>query len=169
MTPASGADVSASQVSSAALTHVELTWREKQIEHWIRFGRDVEETILDRRRRAVGFAPNTVFAFVRWAANDFGTIVSRIEIVRAVQRGEPYQTLPFVRPGGEILLRSSGWPKVQRVLQIVNAIEALGIEAADVAPDYWRHLHNRLDAGDEPRPYDHDRHRAWLLRRKTQP
>ena len=163
------AAASGSASDSGGLTRVELTWREKQIEHWIRFGRDVEETILDRRRRVLSFAPNTVFAFVRWAANDYGTVVSRLDIVRAVSTGEPYQTLPFVRPGGEILVRVSGWPKVQRVLQIVNAIEALGIEAADVAPDYWRHLHNRLDAGEEPRPYDHDRHRAWLLRRKTQP
>ena len=48
-------------------------------------------------------------------SNDFGTVVSRIDIVRAVAPGEAYQTLPFVRPGGEILLRISGWPKVERV------------------------------------------------------
>ncbi len=53
-------------------THVELTWLEKRIEHWIRFGRIAEETIVDRRRRVVSFAPGDVFAFVRWAANDFG-------------------------------------------------------------------------------------------------
>ena len=149
------------------LTHVELTWREKQIEHWIRFGRDVEETILDRRRRVLSFAPNTVFAFVRWAANDYGTVVSRLDIVRAVSPGEAYQTLPFVRPGGEILLRISGWPKVQRVLQVIDAIEALGINAADVAPDHWRHVHNRLRAGEEPRRYTCGQHRAWMLRRRT--
>jgi hypothetical protein len=63
---------------------VELIWREKQIEYWIRFGRDVEETILDRRRRVLSFAPNTVPAFVRWAANDYGTVVSRLDIARAV-------------------------------------------------------------------------------------
>ena len=151
----------------AALTHVELTWREKQIEHWIRFGHDVEETILDRRRRVLSFAPNTVFAFVRWAANDYGTVVSRLDIVRTVSASEPYQTLPFVRPGGEILLRVSGWPKVQRVLQVIDAIEALGIDAADVAPDHWRHVHNRLRAGEEPHRYACDQHRAWMLRRRT--
>ena len=81
------------------LTRVELTWFEKRIEHWIRFGHIAEETIIDRRRRVVSFAPGAVFAFVRWAANDFGTIVSRIDIARAVTQGEPYSTLPFVRPG----------------------------------------------------------------------
>jgi hypothetical protein len=151
--------------ASAALTQVELTWLEKKIENWIRFGRDVEEKILDRRRRVLSFAPDSIFAFVRWASNDFGTVISRIDIVRTVTLGEPYQTLPFVRPGGEILLRISGWPKVERVLQAIDAVEVLGIDAADAAPDHWRHVHNRLAAGDEPRPYTGTQHRAWLMRR----
>ncbi|WP_332116669.1 DUF2840 domain-containing protein [Azorhizobium caulinodans] len=147
------------------LTRVELIWLEGRIEHWIRFGRDCGETILDRRRRALSFAPGSVFAFVRWASNDFGTIISRIDIVRAVAHGEAHQTLPFVRPGGDILLRLNGWPKVERVLKAIDAVEAIHLDPADVAPDYWRHLHNRLLAGYEPRPYSRDQHRAWLLRR----
>ena len=153
--------------AAPALTRVELTWLEKRIEHWIKFGREVEETILDRRRRVLSFAPGSVFAFVRWASNDFGTVVSRVDVVRAVSPGEPYQTLPFVRPGGEILLRISGWPKVEQVLQEINAVEALGIDAADAAPDHWRHVHNRLVAGEPARRYSLDQHRAWLLRRRT--
>ena len=52
-------------VAATGLTHVELTWLEKRIEHWIRFGRIAEERIFDRRRRIVSFAPGSVFAFVR--------------------------------------------------------------------------------------------------------
>ena len=147
------------------LTRVELTWLEGRIEHWIRFGRESGETIIDRRRRHLAFLPGSIFAFVRWASNDFGTIISRIDIVRAVAQGDAYQTLPFVRPGGDILLRISGWPKVERVLKAIDAIEALGIDPVDAAPDHWRHVHNRLLAGYEPRPYDRAQHRAWLLRR----
>ena len=150
-------------------TEVELTWLEGRIEHWIRFGRDCGETILDRRRRILRFTPRSVFAFIRWASNDFGTIVSRIDIVRAIDRGDSYQTLPFVRPGGEILLRISGWPKVERVLQAIDAVEALGIDPADAAHDHWRHLHNRLVAGEPPHPYSREQHRAWLLRRRLAP
>ena len=147
------------------LTRVELTWLEGRIEHWIRFGRDIGETILDRRRRILSFSSGSIFAFVRLASNDFGTIVSRIDIVRAIDRGERYQTLPFVRPGGDILLRISGWPNVERVLKAIDAVEALGIDPADAAPDHWRHVHNRLIADYEPRPYSRDQHRARLLRR----
>jgi hypothetical protein len=148
-------------------THVELMWYEKQIEHWIRFGHDVAETILDRRRRVLSFAPNSIFAYVRWASNDYGTVVSRIDILRAVSPGEAFSTVGYVRPGGEILLRVSGWPKVERVLQAIDAVEQIGVDPANACPDHWRHVHNRMAAGSEARPYTRDRHRAWLLRRKS--
>ena len=147
------------------LTHVELIWIEKQIEHWIRFGHEVAEQILDRRRRLLSFAPDSVFAYVRWAGSDYGTVASRIDILRAVGPGEPYSTVAYVRPGGEILLRISGWPKVERVLQAIDAVEAAGVDPAEACPDHWRHLHNRLAAGEVPRPYTLERHAAWLRRR----
>ena len=169
-----GASTSRLRVSSApassppATTLVELAWVERKIEHWIRFGHQTYEQILDRRRRLVGFSPDTTFAFVRWASNGFGTVISRIDIVRAVGTGEPFQTLPFVRPGGDILLKLEGWPKVERVLQAIDAVEQLGIDPEAVSPDHWRHVHNRLTAGVEPRAYGRDQHRAFLLRRRIE-
>jgi hypothetical protein len=136
-----------------SLTHVELIWHERQIEYWIRFGR-------------VGFAAGSVFAFVRWRANDFGTVQSRIDILRAVATGQSYQTSPGVTPGGERLLHIGGWPKVERVLRTIDAIETLGLEPADIAPDHWRHVHNRVAVGDEPRLYNLAQHRAWRLRQR---
>jgi hypothetical protein len=157
-----------SAISSDALTHVELTWIEGRIEYWIRFGRQAAERILDRRRRVVSFRPGAIFAFVRWAANDFGTVISRIDIVRAVEPGVAYQTLPFVRPGGEILLKIEGWPKVEKVLQHIDAVEAAGVDPCDAAPDHWRHVAHRMSAGHEPRPYTQERHQAWLRRREVE-
>lgn len=150
----------------SGLTHVELLWIEGKIERWIRFGRVAQERILDRRRRVVSFAPGGVFAFVRWASNDYGTLVSRIDILRACGPGEPRSTVPGVTPGGEVLLRISGWPKVERALAAIDAVEALGLPPEDACPDHWRHVHNRISAGETPRPYARDRHRAWLLRRE---
>jgi hypothetical protein len=151
------------------LTHVELLWLEKRIENWIRFGRHAEEQILDRQRRILSFAPGHMFAFVRWVSNDFGTVISRIDIIRAVAPGQRCATVPYVRPGGDILLRLSGWPKVDRVLQIADAIESLDIDPADAAPDYWHHVHNRLSVNEVPRAYTRSRHQAWLHRRRIAP
>jgi hypothetical protein len=151
------------------LTHVELVWLKKRIENYIRFGKVVSNRNIDRSRRIVSFTPNSVFAFVRWTANDFGTVASRIDILRAVRAGARYSTVAYVRPGADILLSVSGWPKVEKVLQIVDAIEALGIDPVDVSPDYWRHVHSRIAAREEPQSYTRKRHEAWLLRRRIAP
>ncbi|MCP1222316.1 DUF2840 domain-containing protein [Acetobacter orientalis] len=151
------------------LTHVELAHIDKRVENWIRFGHEAQEQILDRRRRVFSFRPGSVFAFVRWAANDFGTIASRIDILRAVVPGGPCQTVPFVRPGAEILLRVVGWPKVEQVLRHIDAVEEAGVDACAVSPDHWQHVGNRLNAGERPRAYTMARHRAWLRRQEIRP
>ena len=156
-------------VTADTHTYVDLIWIEKRLQRWIRFGRVASEQIIDRPRGIVAFAPGDVFAFVRWASNDFGTVVSRIDILRAVRPGEPCSTVGFVRPGGESLLQIYGWPKVERVLQAIDAIEALGVDPADVAPDHWRHIHNRLTAGAVPHAYTRERHAAWLKRQRIAP
>ena len=147
------------------LTHVELTWVEKKIENWIRFGSHAHEQIRDRRRRTLSFRSGAVFAFVRWSSNDYGTIHSCIDIVTAVAPGEAYTTLPFVRPGADILLHIEGWPKVAQVLQAVDAVEAAGVDPCDASPDHWRHVGNRLNAGMPFRAYTAERHAAWLRRK----
>ena len=154
--------------SLTELTHVELEWVKGRVENWIRFGRTEEQRLVDSQRRVVSFAPGSIFAFVRWAANDYGTILSRIDILRAVGPGEPFSTVPHVRPGGESLLHLSGWQKVEKVLKAVDAVAALGVDPADAAPDHWRHVHNRLSVGEKPRPYSRSRHQVWLNRRRLE-
>jgi hypothetical protein len=97
---------------------------------------------INRRRRIVTFAPGAVFGFIRWAANEHGTKVSRIDILRACADGEPRSTVPGVKPGAEILLRSFGWEKVQRALRAIDAVEALAFAPQEVCPDHWRHVHS---------------------------
>jgi hypothetical protein len=147
-------------------TYVELVHDPERIERWIRFGVVGDEHIVSRQMRFQGFAPGAVFAFVRWMSNDYGTAVSRIDILQAVRRGQACSTVPGVTPGGECLLRLCGWSRVEQVLRSIDAIEALGIAAVDAAPDHWRHLHHRLTAGQPPRPYTAERHTAWLARRE---
>ncbi|WP_027528495.1 DUF2840 domain-containing protein [Bradyrhizobium sp. Ec3.3] len=147
-------------------TTVELMWVEKRIENRIRFGHPVREQIIDRHRRVLWFAPGSMFAFVRCTSNDFGAVLSRVDILRAAEPGRRYSTVPCICPGGESLLRLSGWPKVERVLQLIDVVEALGIDPAEAAPDYWHHVHNRLSVNETPRAYTRARHQAWLHRRR---
>lgn len=146
-------------------TEIELIWIEKRLEHWIRFGRATSERIVSRKTRIVTFRPDAVVALVRWSANDYGTVHSRIDILRAVRPGEPYTTVPFVRPGGELLLSIQGWPKVRTVLEVIERIEAEDLDPCDIAPEHWRHVHNRLSAGEPARAYTAERHQAWLKRK----
>jgi hypothetical protein len=151
----------------SAPTEVELFFLRGKIERWIRFGTPISERTLDRRRRIAVFAPDSIFAFIRWASNEHGTLVSRIDILRACGAGEACSTVPCVKPGAEILLRAHGWDKVQRVLRAIDAVEGLDFPPQDICPDHWRHVHNRLVAGLAPRPYSRARHQAWLLRKKV--
>lgn len=62
----------------SAPTDVELYFVKGKIERWLRFGEPISERTLDRRRRIATFAPGAIFAFIRWAANAHGTLVSRV-------------------------------------------------------------------------------------------
>jgi hypothetical protein len=151
------------------LTHVDLLWIRQHVENRIRFGRIGQQHVIDGHWRVVSFAAGSIFALLRWAGNVHGTVQSRIDILRAVAPGEPYITVPDVRPGGDSLLHISGWPRVEKVLQAIDAVEALGIDPADVAPGYWQHVHNRLSVGDRPRSYTQSQHQAWLQRKRVMP
>jgi hypothetical protein len=153
-------------LTSTLRTHVKLYWVEGSCEHWLRFGSPVADTIIDRRQRKLTFHKGQIFAFVRWASNDYGTVQSRLDIVRCVGAGEPFTTAANVDPGGDILLSISGWPKVERVFKLIDSIEASGIDPCEVAPDHWRHVHARLAVAETPRGYSHLRHHAWLQRKE---
>lgn len=147
-------------------TEVELLWVEKRIERWLRFGHVAHEQVLDRRRRVLSLRAGTSFAFVRWASNAHGTVQSRLDILRAPRPGEAFQTVPHVSPGAVILLRVHSWAKVERALELIDAIEVLGITPEAVPASYWRHAHNRFATGQQPRVYSYLQHRAALQRQE---
>ena len=151
------------------LTHVTLVWREGEREDWLRFGKPAASRILDRRQRTESYAAGQLFALVRWASNEYGTLRSTLDIVRAVGAGDPVTSVPQIDPGGELLLHVHGWPKVAQVFGLIDAIDASGIDPCEVAPDHWRHIHNRLAAREAPRCYSPARHEAWLRRRDLLP
>lgn len=159
------APAAARAVEASELTEVELARRADRRARWLRFGRPLQQLRRDRGHRVLSFAPGSVFAVVRREAHARGLPAPMIDIVRAVGPGERYAAVPFVRPGAESLLRLAGAAQVEKVLQAVAAVEALGIDPAEVAPEHWRHVHNRLSVGERPRSYSRSKHSAWLRRR----
>lgn len=151
------------------LTDVTLVWQEGLREDWLKFGKPVASRIIDRRQRIESYAADQVFGLVRWASNEYGTVRSALDIVRALEAGEPCTPVAQVDPGGEVLLSVHGWPKVAQVFRLIDAIEASGIDPCEVAPDHWRHIHNRLAARERPRDYSPARHCAWLKRKPLLP
>lgn len=153
------------EAGTTGMTRVDLLFLKGRIERWIRFGVAAGEQIHDRRRRTVLFAPGAVFGFVRWRAEEYGTVSSSIAILRAVKPGQALTTYPEVAPGAEVLLDVRGWSRVQAVLEAIDGVEGVGVNPASAAPDYWRHVGLRVGVGLPPRVYSRARHRAHLLRR----
>jgi hypothetical protein len=148
---------------STALTRVSLLFVDQRTNVYLRFGRTQCAQRIDRWHRVVYFGPGAVFCRIWWEANEYGT--TRRELM-VLQAGTPSQTLQRVvgiAPGATLLLHVRGPKKVPFTLQLIDAIEAQQIHCADVAPSYWRTVHNRLAGRAEPPAYTGEQHAAHVL------
>lgn len=147
------------------LTAVRLIHRPDRADAWLRFGQPIAER--RRGRDAVAFfAPDSLFAYVSWLANDYGTIRWTFCVARAGDTASRLETIPGVTPGAELLLRAAGKTAVKRALAYVDTIDQADIDPADVDPDHWRALANRFAARLSPRPFDAAAHIAARARRE---
>jgi len=144
------------------LTRVSLAFAEQRINLYLRFGHPQREQRVDRWQRHAFFPPRACFARVLWQANDYGTTRWQLLVLQACAPQDRMQRIPGIRPGAHILLHVEGERRVRLVLAQIDAIEALGIDPADVAPAYWRTLGNRVAARLPPPTYTAERHAAWL-------
>lgn len=151
-------------ISFPDIVDIELIWIEKRIQYWLRFGDPRSDTIIDRRRKRVSFAPPDIFALVLWKSNDHGTVFSQINILQAVRGAGEALTIDRLSGPAISLLSVTGWPKVKRVLEQIDAVEALDIDPKTVCPDHWRHVQSRIESGENPRVYTPERHTVWLER-----
>ena len=150
---------------SHSLTRVALLFVPEKRNVWLRFGRPAHETNIDSQRRVAEFSSGAVFCRIRWEANAYGTVVWQLAVVQAAAPGKTLQRIAGIVPGATLLLHVHTARNVQATLRLIDAIEATRIDPADVAPTYWRMVHNRLVARVEVSPYTPDRHAAYLLRR----
>src|SRR5450755_64691 len=150
---------------SQSLTRVALVFVPDKRNVWLRFGRPARETIIDTQRRTAEFAPGAIFCRIRWESNAYGTVLWQLAVAQAAAPSEAQQRITGIVPGAVLLLHVGTAGKVQSVLRLIDAIEATRVDPAEVAPSYWRMVHNRLAARVEVPPYTSDRHAAYLLRR----
>ena len=152
---------------SELFTRVEIAFYPEYLNHWLRFGEPDEQQDLDRRRSLALFKPGRVFGYVRWRANEYGTQDWRFTIVRTAAPSLLLSRIEGVTPGGEVLLLASGNAKVKRALLQIDALEAAGVQPADVSPADYRHVHNRITAGQPVRAYSTAQHTANLAARQV--
>ncbi len=153
--------------TGAALTRVTLLFLHTRVNVWMRFGEPVQETVCNRSRRILSFAPGSVFCRVHWEANAYGTTLWRLAVLQAGEAQQTLQRVVGVQPGALLLLEVSGANKVQRMLSLIDGIEALGIPPTSVSIAYWRTAHNRFAANLRIPPYTAARHAAALMRQET--
>lgn len=147
---------------SESFTRVEIAFYPEHLNNWLRFGDPDEQHDLDRRRSLALFKPGRIFGYVRWRANEYGTQDWRFTVVQTAEPSLLLSRIEGVTPGGEVLLLATGNAKVKRALLQVDALEATGFEPVDVSPAYYRHVHNRITAGQPIRAYSNAQHTAHL-------
>lgn len=159
-------DVQASAPSAAGPVpmRVSLAFVEHRVNLWLRFGRPVRETVLDRWRRVATFTPGAVCCRVKWLGNDFGTALWQLVVLQAPTPQDGVQRIAGVSPGARILLRADGEDRVKAVLAAIDAIEQAGIDPCTAATVYWRMAGNRLAARMPLPVYTTERHAAHLAR-----
>ena len=143
---------------------VSLVFVDQRVNVWLRFGKPVRETVLNRWRRLAVFEPGAVCCRVKWIANDYGTALWQLIVLRAPIPFEDAQRVAGVVPSARILLRADGELQVKTVLAVIDSIEASGINPSAVAVTYWRTIGNRLAARQPLPEYTPERHAAHIAR-----
>lgn len=147
-----------------SLMRVSLAYVEQRVNVWLRFGKPVRETVLNRWRRVAVFESGAVCCRVKWIANDYGTALWQLMVLQAPMPFEGAQRVAGVVPGARILLRADGELQVKAVLAVIDSIEVSGIDPITVAVTYWRTVGNRLAARQPLPEYTPERHAAHTAR-----
>lgn len=147
-----------------ALTRVSLAFVEGRINVYLRFGRPARVQRMDSRRSAALFRAGEVFCRVHWIANDYGTARWQLMVLQSEEPQTIVQRIGGIHPGARILLHVEGHANVRSALEKIDSIEALQVHPADVSPDYWSALGNRLNVRGMVPEYSMQRHGGWLSR-----
>ena len=146
------------------LMQVSLAFVANRVNVWLRFGKPVHETVLNRWRRVAVSEPGAVCCRVKWIGTDYGTALWQLMVLQAPMPFDGAQRVAGVVPGARILLRAEGELQVKAVLAVIDNIEASGIDPCAVAVTYWGTVGNRLAARQQLPEYTSERHAAHIAR-----
>lgn len=134
----------------------------------LRFGTPCRVIALGGGRRQAVFEAGQRCARSLRVRNGYGLVREELLILQAGCAGQVVQRVAGVSPGARVLLRAQGHTQVAAVLTLIGRIETAGFVPEDVAPCYWRSVHNRLMAQQALPMYTAARHAGWSARRTLQ-
>lgn len=125
-------------------TLVQLHFVKGMINHRLRFGRPDTLTKLDKYRSVASFKSGSLFGYIRWRANEYGTQDWRVYVLKAQSYGY-ISVASGVTPAVKILLSAQGKPAAQRCLRALDDLEKeAGGNLETVPESYWLGFNNAI-------------------------
>ena len=120
--------------------------------HRLRFGVPQSVTKLDNYRSVAAFIPDTIFGYIRWQRNEYGTTLWRLVIAKTVHE-DRIQKYAGILPGAHILVNVSGVNAVKQALKRLDYWEGqAGGELSNIPETRWRHFQYGIIIRSAPRP-----------------
>lgn len=132
-------------------TVVQLHFVRGIINHRLRFGQPEAMTKLDKFRSLASFPPGSTFGYIRWRANEYGTIDWRVYVLKSQTDGLTSK-VAGVSPAVKILVNTQGKPAVKRCFAALDKLEKEAGGTLDHVPEsYWPMFNNALLLRKPPR------------------
>ena len=134
-----------------SLTFVQLHFVKGVINHRLRFGQPDALTKLDSYRSLATFKEASVFGYIRWRANEYGTQDWRVYVLKTQIAGY-LSEVPGIASAVKVLLNAQGAPAVKRCLSALDTLEKeAGGSLEAVSESYWPRFSNALLLRNTPR------------------
>ena len=132
-------------------TLVQIHFVRGLINHRLRFGQPASVTKLDKYRSVAIMPIGSIFGYIRWKANEYGTIDWRVYVLKAQDTGYISEVLG-VSPAVKILVSAQGKPAVKRCLKALDNLEKQAGSSLETVPEsYWGVFNNALFLRKIPR------------------
>jgi hypothetical protein len=132
-------------------TVVQLHFVKGVINHRLRFGKPINKTKLDKYRSIAVMPTGSLFGYIRWQANEYGTIDWRVYVLKAQESGYISEVIG-ITPAVKVLVSVQGKAAVKRCLEALDALEMQSGGSLESVPEsYWSVFNNALLLRKTPR------------------